>query len=535
MSPLSEKDKAALRALIAESVSSGLSPDDQGKLEAILRDSRAAKEYYIECLGLYTDLHDLAGSQDAFDLPQADSGTRVPRSRRLRFASAASIAALLLLGFWFLWPRIAPGPEIGTVVDALDLRASWSFPKRPGQRLHLRQAKARIKAGVAHIHLDQGVDLILEAPCSFEVVSPTVLTLKRGRLYARVAEEGRGFTVKTSEAEIVDLGTEFGVVSYGAQGAEVHVMVGRVEVHEASPRTGFLPESIVTGHALQISARGDVARDVPYDPGAFVRRIDSTSRVTWRGQNALDLADVVAGGDGFGTGRPGYEIEPLTGSFRAIKTEAYDRQGDHRYHPVEALPFVDGVFVPDGGAGPVQVTSAGHEFADCPETCNIFFSELLGCSMALKGEIEGQRRGLILNGVEYANDKRSGIFMHANLGVTFDLQRVREALGPALTLQRFESMVGISEATNVPEVGDVDVWVLLDGRVAYVRRDVKVGRAQPVDIPIDPEARFLTLAATDSRSDNEGFVDTFADWCTFGQPRLILRSNAITSDPDIGR
>ncbi len=535
MSVLSEKDKAVFRALIAESVGCGLTPEDQAKLETILRSSRAAKKYYIECLGLYTDLNDLAGSDEVMKLSPADSKSCNFRFRRpLWIVSAASIVALVLLGLFLSWPWISPGPQVGTIVDSLDLQAGWLFPKEPGRKLFLAQARTRIKTGVVHVRLDQGVDLILEGPCCFELVSPSLITLKRGRLYAHVVDEGRGFTVRTSNTEMVDIGTEFGVVSYGTQGAEIHVITGQVEVRQGSDQT-HSPESVVSGHALRISAQGDVTRDIPYDPQAFVRRIDSNSHFAWRGQNTLDLADVVAGGDGFGTGRSGYEIEPLSGAFRAIQGQAYDRQGDYRYHPVEALPFVDGVFIPDGGVGPVRVASAGHEFAQCPDTCNIFFSELLGCSMKLKGPVEGRLRGLVLNDIEYADGNRSGIFMHANLGVTFDLQRIRQALGSDLTIQRFESVAGISEATNVPEVGDMDLWILIDGQVVYAHQNIKVGQAQPVSIPIEVESRFLTLATTDSQSDNGDFVDTFADWGTFGQPRLILKSKIITNDPGVGR
>jgi hypothetical protein len=46
-----------------------------------------------------------------------------------------------------------------------------------------------------------------------------------------------------------------------------------------------------------------------------------------------------------------------------------------------------------------------------------------------------------------------------------------------------------------------------------------------VDLPIDPAAQFLTLVTTDAQSDNGEFIQTMADWCTFGEPRLILQTN----------
>ena len=83
----------------------------------------------------------------------------------------------------------------------------------------------------------------------------------------------------------------------------------------------------------------------------------------------LDLVDVVAGGDGF-SGRRNRGIDPTSGRTSDTPGEpTKDAEllvGDGKYHRVEALPFVDGVFIPDGRLGQVQVDSAGHAFAGFP-------------------------------------------------------------------------------------------------------------------------------------------------------------------------
>ena len=86
----------------------------------------------------------------------------------------------------------------------------------------------------------------------------------------------------------------------------------------------------------------------------------------------LDLVDVVAGGDGF-SGRRGQGINPTNGQATDIPPKDFDftLTGDGRYHRVPALPFVDGVFIPDGRSGPVQLDSAGHAFDGFPATDNI--------------------------------------------------------------------------------------------------------------------------------------------------------------------
>ena len=76
----------------------------------------------------------------------------------------------------------------------------------------------------------------------------------------------------------------------------------------------------------------------------------------------LDLADVVGGGNGFGTGTPDTGIDPRTGSIVSGIT-ATDNPGASNIYNSVAYSFVDGVFVPDGNVGGssvmTQVSSTG--------------------------------------------------------------------------------------------------------------------------------------------------------------------------------
>ena len=92
-------------------------------------------------------------------------------------------------------------------------------------------------------------------------------------------------------------------------------------------------------------------------PTNFVRQISK------RTVKIFDLVDVVAGGDGFSNKR-GRGIDPTTG--QPVSEPPHGKRlslvDDGRYHRVEAMPMVDGVFVPYGSTGRVQVDSAGHSF-----------------------------------------------------------------------------------------------------------------------------------------------------------------------------
>src|SRR5690606_14654990 len=62
--------------------------------------------------------------------------------------------------------------------------------------------------------------------------------LHRGQLTATVEESGRGFTIETLHADIIDLGTRFGVEVDEAGEADVVVFDGRVDIDYRQPQDG---------------------------------------------------------------------------------------------------------------------------------------------------------------------------------------------------------------------------------------------------------------------------------------------------------
>lgn len=520
MSALTEKDEYRLRALISRSVSDGLNAQDASQLKSILRHSREARQYYMEYLGLYTDLYDVMGHSPEMGTP----GPLIRRKRIIRVCVAAllSTAAVVAVVLWFAFSSGPLGPEVATLIDCMEVSASRGFPTDPGQRMRLSQGRHVLRRGLAHIRFDQGADAVLEGPCTFEILSAMALSLIEGRVFVRVEESGRGFQVKTTYADFVDLGTEFGVLSDGSGGAQLFVIKGTVEVHTDTLGPGGSAPVIKEKEAVQILGQGRTPQSQPFNDQLFVRQINAHTGIVWRGETSLDLADLVAGGNGFGSGEPGHEIDPLTGEFRPIQSLATNRTGDYQYHTVPDLPCVDGVFVPNGDRGPVQVTSEAHLFKECPDTSHVYFSEILGCSMSLKGSAAGRStQALVLNGLAYGDADRPAIFMHANLGLTFDLRAIRRGLASSREIRRFESIVGISEDTNESHIGDADVYVVIDGLSVWSRQNLRVGQTQRITVPIPSDSQFLTLVTTDSHGQST-HADTFADWSVFAKPRLIL-------------
>ena len=260
--------------------------------------------------------------------------------------------------------------------------------------------------------------------------------------------------------------------------------------------------------------------------GPSAERANFVRQIPKQGVKIFDLVDVVAGGDGF-SGRRGAGIDPTTG--RATGTHAkLDKDlhfaGDGKYHRVPALPLVDGVFIPDGRAGPVQTDSAGHACEEFPATANRT-GGYIWAGGAMPTSVDHPRMiRTELDGVDYASPGHGLLFLHANKGITFDLAAIRRA-NPGYKLIRFRAVAGNTETVSAEGLAAyADLWVLVDGQVRFRRREINgLNGAFSVAIPLDESDRFLTLAATDGGNG----IDN--DWIVFGDPRLELVPARLTT------
>ncbi|TWT58319.1 FecR protein [Thalassoglobus neptunius] len=132
----------------------------------------------------------------------------------------------------------ASGIPVARLVTSVD--ADWRDIEPMSGEL-LEAGSFRLDAGTVELEFNRGARVTLQGPSDFELKSTDLLHVSSGNLVARIPEEAIGFTITTDEAEVVDLGTEFGLrVGDGGQ-TEVHVIEGLVEVFEregSSTRSG---------------------------------------------------------------------------------------------------------------------------------------------------------------------------------------------------------------------------------------------------------------------------------------------------------
>lgn len=439
-----------------------------------------------------------------------------------------SAAAILLV---ILFVRIVPtkpySMDVATLVDQMDVQWGQSgLALDTGSRMWTNQGQLNLKKGIVKFLYDDGVSIIIEGPALFEIEQARIL-LEYGRIYSRISKTGLGFTVKTPTSLFVDMGTEFGVQADVNGSSELHVIKGQVQLFAGSGKAGKSGKMVTQDHAVRYDAYNDQIKDAPVKNNAFIRAIDSKNRVVWRGQRTIDLADVVGGGNGLGSGVFGAGIISANGEFVEVFDSSGYHIGSNSYKPVVSNPFIDGVFVPDGGEKPVQISSQNHYFKECPDTNATFW---VGIKSRGQHEVKGdiKQHALTLQGVPYDSPEWPAIYIHPNQGITFDLQQIREFY-PSFDITRFTAIFGLSDSManpNVFEGGAVlnpltkvgSYWVLIDGELRSSKSGLNPTDAPiSIDIAITEKDRFLTLVATADIIDHV--------WSLFAKPMLHMHQS----------
>lgn len=432
------------------------------------------------------------------------------------FTFSAMAAMLIVMWYVVHYPRSVP-MAVATLTDTIDAR--WSAPgvNPPGMRFTNVDAPHTLVSGFAKITFDYGAEVVVEGPAEFSFLSPEKVHLHYGRLFARVPSRAVGFTVDMPGGSVIDLGTEFGVVARMDGADDVKLFSGSASLLAGQQGTRRSSQLLIPGQAARIIGHTGEVQDVTLDSHAFARRIDSASGIVWKGQ-PIDLADIVGGGNGLGTGVIETAINPLTGLRGGYFDD--DRHSDNRFVAVTADRYIDGVFVPSGATAQV-VSSRGDVFEDCPVTIGLFYTEIINGTGKYIGDFSHGVPLGELGGKHYGTETVSGLFMHANLGITYDLEAIRGDF-PEFAMCTFTAEAGLS--TAAPRKGNADIWVLVDGQVRFCQRGVTdKGKAYPIDIPLRQTDRFLTLIVTDGGDvdvPTSGSRATDSDWCVFMQPRL---------------
>lgn len=429
---------------------------------------------------------------------------------------------------------IAPARLRGTV------GARWAGAKLelPEGELFTKGQRLELIEGLAEVCFSSGASVLLQGPAIFQIRDDHSASMSVGRIATVVPKSAARFTVHTSVADLTSQETEFGAEVDVDASLITRVYSGDVEMqfNRGAPPAAAL--HLAGGEGAQVDAiSGRAAPLAQPNSFHFVRYLPNR-------ETLINLADVVAGGDGLGDGlREAYHrgIDLLDG--RPVDDYSGPAQGDGLYHKAQGFEFVDGVFVPNGKRGPVQVDSIGRHFSGFPATAGDCWG---GAIMArrpkeedslpfIRLEFHGDTYGYvnwlhIASKPDELSPKGHGLIgMHSNCGITFDLHAIR-ARHPNKKIVRFRSLVGNleSKAESKSETYAADAWVIVDGQLRHLRQGFsREDGPEAIDVPLADRDRFLVLAVTDAGG------DTAYDWVAFGDAVIEMTNfEGISADAE---
>ncbi|MDB5341725.1 MAG: hypothetical protein JWP89_102 [Schlesneria sp.] len=225
-----------------------------------------------------------------------------------------------------------------------------------------------------------------------------------------------------------------------------------------------------------------------------------------------DLADIVGGGDGFGTGTLGQGIDPVTGNAQLLKRGLLEGAKPNLFAK-SSVKFIDGVVIPDLSPEGTQITSTGLRLMNVPRTSGQTWD-------AIRFGPINSFFSTKLDGVDYANGDHTLLSLHANAAITFDLAALRDAGAPSE--MKFTATAGYFGQT--PRHG-ASFQVFVDGDLKVDR--VNIGRddgSSAIDLILPESARFLTLMSTD------GGNGIGHDQICFADARLVAPQRPSLSD-----
>jgi len=430
---------------------------------------------------------------------------------------AAKIAAVVVVGTFVAFMAVRNGQphdtrDLAQVITELATR--WAgAPGAMGRGTQLGSGPRYLMEGIAEIRMASGAEVVLRGPCRFSVEGENRVFLASGGLTARVPVQARGFVVSTRQADVVDTGTEFGVIVESDGRVEAHVFSGQVVLVRdvAGPNTAQV--RLVEGMAAAVSTTGEIKK-APASPERFTRTVPEGPVAASPGRQ-LDVADIVGGGNGFGNGKLGRGFDPSDG--QVVQSPALRRAQAKTLGYVILLGngYVDGVFVPNGKNGPNAVSSTGLVFPDCPETDGTYVGGILN-GTAVTGPDQGWPGASIrLKGREYGTSAAPAISLHPNAGITVDLDRIRRD-NPGALIRAFKGLCGISETTPGRPASPADFWVLVDGQVRFHYRSEPDDRIPAtIHVALDSRAHYLTLATT-----CPGYTEN--NWAVVAEPLIEL-------------
>ncbi len=269
-----------------------ITAEEASQLDAQLTNTASARQFYNNYMFLHGELY----SQHASFIGQepkvkelvietASHSTRW-NGWQAWLVIAAALVGVAAVSSWLTHsfsgtarhaPVVAHSTDVGKSVARVTAtrNCSWAEGSEVGYGSRLKAGqKLNLSTGLIEITFDDGAVVVLEGPASFDVESSGRAQLHDGRLAAVVPVQARGFEVVTSHLNVVDLGTEFGVMAESAGTTEVHVFKGLVKAQLLDAKGHQVRTlELNTSEAARIEPAAAVVARIPARDDEFVRSL----------------------------------------------------------------------------------------------------------------------------------------------------------------------------------------------------------------------------------------------------------------------
>lgn len=258
-------DETPFDHVMEQWLESSIDADQQAALLSRLKEHPEEMRRFVEANVREQMLRDAARGLMLLDqVNEVTSSLHQPQRRSIKriITVVGSLAACLLVAL-FLFQKSERGEAaIETFVSVASLYQTDSLLQN-GDRLGSRTIE--IQRGFIHLQFDDGVEVTLQGPARYELIGPGKTRLHTGLLTATVPPGGEGFQVSTPTADVVDLGTAFGIEIDAAGVPEVSVFDGKVEVTPAGKQDNRLVQE---GEAVRVNQRHEIETS-PFDAVTF--------------------------------------------------------------------------------------------------------------------------------------------------------------------------------------------------------------------------------------------------------------------------
>ncbi|MEX2309883.1 MAG: FecR domain-containing protein [Pirellulales bacterium] len=320
-----------------------LNADDLARLDALVATDEAARRAYNNYMFLHAELysqHATLVSVEQTQLP--DNAPKMSHLNRQRYgwlAAAAALVGVAAVSSWLTYTMTrnlrAAATPLASSQDSEESRSAlhgapaatvaritatrnclWQAATNAvgfGSRLHAGQ-RLDLAAGLVEITFDDGAAVVLEGPATFDVRARGQAHLHEGRLSAIVPQRAAGFEVATSRVNVIDVGTEFGLMAAPEGTTEIHVFNGLVKAQLLDERGNQVRTmELNTSEGARIQPATALVARIPARHEEFVRTL-SVAVGPHDGLYAYDGFNYPAGplaeqNGGFGWAGPWFTVE----------------------------------------------------------------------------------------------------------------------------------------------------------------------------------------------------------------------------------